>query len=123
MKSSIGILCIVFFSITGFANNTLPASGEEKEKMQLVEKIKSLVGDTKLFQALGLSGDANVAVCIDENKTLHVESVETSDAVADFHIRKSLEGAKLDVENSLIGKTITIVINFMQSEPADVKAD
>lgn len=117
MKNVIIILFITFFSLAGFATNTPSVSGEEKEKIQLAEKIKSLVGDSKLFDALGLSGEANVIISIDENEIIHVESVETSDVVADFHIRKSLEGAKLDVENSFIGKTINIVINFMQSEP------
>ncbi|MFN0275247.1 MAG: hypothetical protein ACKVPJ_05855 [Chitinophagales bacterium] len=114
MKNLILTVCILL-SLTSFAK-----TGSEQEA-QLVTKIKNIVQVDKLIDALNLNGEAIVWVTIDENKTLQVERVEAGDFLKSFYVKKTLEGVQVDVEDSMIGKTYQVEVEFMQSKQTSSK--
>ena len=109
------ISAILFASSVAFANNVDSATGGES-KSEIKNKVTEIVMDGALAESLGLSGQANVWFMVDDNNRIHVEGVETSDYLSEYHIRQSLEGALLQVKESFIGKTFAVVINFVQSK-------
>lgn len=92
------------------------SSNDETEKSQMKSHVTEMVSDATLVESLGLSGEANVWFMVDDNNQIHVEGVEANDFLSEYHIRKSLEGAVMKVKDSLIGKTFSVVIDFVQSK-------
>lgn len=108
MKTFILATCILF-SMSSFAK-----AGSEQETL-LLNKIKNIVQVEKIVNALNLKGEANVWITIDEHKTLHVQRVEAGDLLKSFYIRKTLEGVQVDADDSMIGKTYYVEVEFAQS--------
>lgn len=101
---------ILFISTLSFSY----AKGSEQEA-QFLTKISSLIKVNKVMDALQLNGSANIWVTVDENKTLHVESVESENFITAFYIKQTLNGQQVDVDDSMIGKTFAVEVDFMPS--------
>jgi hypothetical protein len=103
MKSIIFILGI-FISTATFA--------ESEQESLLITKIRNIVQVDKIAETLNLKGEANVWITIDENKTIHVERVEAGDFLKSFYIRKKLDGVQVDVDDNMIAKTFSVLVEF-----------
>ncbi|MBC8046245.1 MAG: hypothetical protein H7Y00_05570 [Fimbriimonadaceae bacterium] len=109
------VTAMLLISTFTFANK-----GGEQE-FQLANKIKSIVQIDRIIEAMQLKGGANVWVTINEDKTLHVERVEAGDFLKSFYIKKTLEGAQVEVDDSMIGKTYAVAVEFVQSNELSSK--
>ena len=109
------LTAMLFISTFTFANKCC------EQEFQLANKIKSMVQVDKIITAMQLKGEANVWVTINEDKTLHVERVEAGDFINSFYIKKTLEGAKVQIDASMIGKTYVVVVEFVQSNQLSSK--
>lgn len=109
------ISAILLTSFAVQAGNTATSTGDGNRK-EIKHKVKEIVADEQLVESLGLSGEANVQLTVDENNRIHVESVEADDFLSEYHIRQSLEGLFMQAKESLIGKTFAVVIDFVQSK-------
>lgn len=108
------VLLSLFILLT--VNTISQAKATSDFEMQLIEKIKSFVMVDKVVNALHLKTEANVWITIKEDKTIHVENVDSGDFLTAFYIKKTLEGKAVEADNSLIGKTLAVEINFLQSK-------
>ncbi|HET8962471.1 MAG TPA: hypothetical protein VFM99_01140 [Chitinophagales bacterium] len=109
------ITAILIASITAHAGNSDFANNDGNKK-EIKSQVNEIVTDNILVESLGLSGEANVRLSVDNNNRIHVESVKANDYLSEYHIRQSLEGVYMQAKESLIGKTFAVVIDFVQSK-------
>ncbi len=115
MKSLFTIAAIMI--TTGlFAGNENKNNTTDSEKTNIVAHISQLIGDEEMISALGINGHADVTVKMDENGVLHVQEIQSDDFMLEYHIRQSVEGVKMIVEDSLVGKTFSFIMNVVQSK-------
>ncbi len=115
MKALITIITLAA-SFTFSSVGAATTSGGEDEKAIVIQEVSSLVNSAEVVKALGIEGSADISISIDENGVAHVEKIETANYALEYHIRQSVEGAKLAVKDSLIGKSFTFVMNIVQSK-------
>lgn len=111
MKTILTILAITL-STAVFAGNDGKTS--DKEKAEVKQSVEQIVADKEVISALGVEGKADVTLKVDETGLVHVEAVQTNDFLLEYHIRQSIEGAKMIVEDSLVGKTISFIIDVVK---------
>lgn len=110
---------LILLSLTGIAGNPgAPCceNGTDPEQAQVIEQVMNTIGNEKVVDELGLTGEASVTFTIDQNETVHVEKVEANDFLTEFHIRQTLEGLKMEVSDSLAGKVFSTIVKFVQSK-------
>ena len=88
----------------------------DAEKATVLTNIAGLIGDETVLNELGINGQADVTVVVDENGVMHVEEVQSTDYLLEYHIRQSIDGAKMIVNESLVGKTVSFIMNVVQSK-------
>lgn len=99
-----------------FAVNLSDSVSDDTEKKEMMQQVTQMLTTESLVESMGLSGQANVWFMVDDNNQIHVERVEATDFLSEYHIRQSLEGALLKVKDTFIGKTFAVVIDFVQSK-------
>ncbi len=110
------------FTIAAILLSTSLFAGNENknltdaEKATVLSNIAGLIGDESVLNELGINGQADVTVVVDENGVMHVEEVQSTDYLLEYHIRQSIEGAKMIVNESLVGKTVSFIMNVVQSK-------
>jgi hypothetical protein len=114
MKNLFTIAAILFSTALFAGNETKNVS--DKEKTTVINTIASLIGNETVLEELGVNGQADVTIVVDENGLVHVEAVQTNDYLLEYHIRQSIEGAKMIVSDSLVGKTVSFIMNVVQSK-------
>ena len=113
MKTIITILAIAL-TTTAFAGNENKTT--DKEKADVIQNVEQIVTDQNVVEALGVEGSADVTLTVDEAGVVHVAAVQTDDFLLEYHIRKSIESAKMIVEDSLVGKTINMIIKVVDNK-------
>ncbi len=110
------------FTIAAILLSTSLFAGNENknltdaEKATVLTNIAGLIGDESILNELGINGQADVTVVVDENGVMHVEEVQSTDYLLEYHIRQSIDGAKMIVNESLVGKTVSFIMNVVQSK-------
>lgn len=110
------------FTIAAILLSTSLFAGNENknltdaEKATVLTNIAGLIGDESILSELGINGQADVTVVVDENGVMHVEEVQSTDYLLEYHIRQSIDGAKMIVNESLVGKTVSFIMNVVQSK-------
>ena len=105
----------ILLTMTVFAGNE-NKNCTDSEKASIIESISGLLGGEELINALGINGQADVTIQLDENGVVHVAEVQTNDFLLEYHIRQSIEGVKMVVSDSLVGKTVSFIMNVVQSK-------
>lgn len=114
MKSLFTIAAILL-SVTLFAGNE-KTNVTDNDKVKVIENISQLLGGQELITELGINGQADVTIQVDEQGIMHVAEVQANDYLLEYHIRQSIEGVKMIVSDSLVGKTVSFIMNVMQSK-------
>lgn len=112
---SLFTLAAILFSVTLFAGNE-KTNVTDKEKTKVIENISQLLGGEEMISALGINGQADVTIKVDEHGVMHIEEVQANDYLLEYHIRHSIEGVKMIVSDSLVGKTVSFFMNVVQSK-------
>lgn len=115
MKTILFTLMLIASSAI-FAGNNSDSVSDNSDKKEMMEQVTQMLTTKSLVESMGLSGEANVWFMVDDNNQIHVERVEATDFLSEYHIRQSLEGALLKVKDTFIGKTFAVVIDFVQSK-------
>ncbi len=113
MKTLFTIIALTL-STAVFANTDGQTS--DKEKASVKRSVEQVVAKPEVISALGVEGSADVTITVDATGAVHVAAVQTNDYLLEYHIRKSIEGAKMIVEDSLVGKTINFIVDVVQSK-------
>ncbi len=113
MKTILTILAIAL-TTSVFAGNEGKTS--DKEKAAVIQNVEQIVSDQNVVDALGIDGTADVTLTVDEAGVVHVAAVQTDDFLLEYHIRKSIESAKMIVEDSLVGKTINLIVKVVDNK-------
>lgn len=108
-------IAAILLSTSVFAGNE-NKNVSDKDKITVIDNISNLVGNETILSQLGVNGQADVTIKVDENGLVHVESVQTNDYVLAYHIKQTVEGAKMIVNDSLVGKTVSFIMNVVQSK-------
>lgn len=114
MKTFFTIMALLI-SASVFAGNDNP-SATDKEKAAMAQSVGQIVNNPDVLSALGVNGVADVTLQVDAAGNVHVESVQSDDFLLSYHIRNSLENAVLIVEDSLVGKTIQLIVNVVSEK-------
>lgn len=114
MKSLFTIAAILI-STSIFAGNE-NKNTSDSDKTSVIASVTNLIGDEAILDALGIDGQADVTIKVDEFGVMHVESVQSNNYLLEYHIRQSIEGAKTIVTESLVGKTVSFIMNVVQSK-------
>ncbi|MFI5171665.1 MAG: hypothetical protein ACHQFW_04700 [Chitinophagales bacterium] len=112
---SLFTLGFILLSMITFAGNETN-NCTDAEKATVVENIADLLGGVDLLNALGINGQADVTIQVDENGVVHVAEVQANDYLLEYHIRHSIDGVKMIVSDSLVGKTVSFIMNVVQSK-------
>ncbi|MBK7442434.1 MAG: hypothetical protein IPL12_19345 [Bacteroidetes bacterium] len=108
-------IAAILLSTSLFAGNE-NKNLSDAEKATVLTNIAGLIGDETVLNELGINGQADVTVVVDENGVMHVEEVQSTDYLLEYHIRQSIDGAKMIVNESLVGKTVSFIMNVVQSK-------
>lgn len=108
-------IAAILLSTSLFAGNE-NKNVSDKDKTSVIDNISNLVGDETILSQLGIKGQADVTITVDENGLVHVESVQTNDYLLAYHIKQTVEDAKMIVNDSLVGKTVSFIMNVVQSK-------
>lgn len=111
---TLATLFVLFCSTALFADNGNNIS--DREKASVISSVTQIVADQQVISALGVSGQADVTIAVDEQGVIHVAEVQANDFLLEYHIRQSIEGAKMMVEESLVGKTINFFVDVVQQK-------
>jgi len=112
----------ILFTIAAIVISTSLFAGNEnknttdKDKTSVIASVANLIGNQEILDALGVNGQADVTIKVDESGIMHVEAVQTNNYLLEYHIRQSIEGAKTIVSDSLVGKTVSFILNVVQSK-------
>ncbi len=112
----------ILFTIAAIVISTSLFAGNEnknttdKDKSSVISNVANLIGDQEILEALGVNGQADVTIKVDAAGVMHVEAVQTNNYLLEYHIRQSIEGAKMIVTDSLVGKTVSFIMNVVQSK-------
>ncbi|HMX04509.1 MAG TPA: hypothetical protein PK511_15180 [Chitinophagales bacterium] len=109
---TLATLIILFSTTLVFAGNDKNIS--DREKATVINNVTQIVTNQDVVSALGVSGQADVTLAVDEQGVIHVAEVQANNFLLEYHIRQSIEGAKMIVEDSLVGKTINFFMNVVQ---------
>jgi len=114
MKSILTIAAITL-SLNVFAGN-------EKEKAaatendQVIEHVCDQICADDVVNQLGVNGQADISFTVDANGYVHVSEVQSNDFLLEYHIRNVLEGMKVSVTESIVGKTYSFIMNIVQPD-------
>jgi hypothetical protein len=108
-------IAAILLSTSLFAGNE-NKNVSDKDKTSVIDNISNLVGDETILSQLGVKGQADVTITVDENGLVHVASVQTNDYLLAYHIKQTVEDAKMIVNDSLVGKTVSFIMNVVQSK-------
>lgn len=108
-------IAAILLSTSLFAGNE-NKNVTDKDKTSVIDNISNLVGDETILSQLGVKGQADVTITVDENGLVHVASVQTNDYLLAYHIKQTVEDAKMIVNDSLVGKTVSFIMNVVQSK-------
>lgn len=108
-------IAAILLSTSLFAGNE-NKNLSDAEKATVLTNIAGLIGDETVLNELGINGQADVTVVVDENGVMHVEEMQSTDYLLEYHIRQSIDGAKMIVNESLVGKTVSFIMNVVQSK-------
>lgn len=109
-------IAILFVSTAVFAGNNTASNTTDKQKAEVLATLNNLIGDTDVINALGINGQADITITVDNNGIVHIDEVQSNDFMLEYHIRHSVEGVKMMVEDSLVGKTFSFFMNVVQSK-------
>lgn len=93
------------------------ASGEQdktEERSELASQVRDMVVNEDLFDVMQYSGELSIQFTVDENNQLHVTEVSTDDFSLEYHVRRTLDNVKVAATNTMVGKTISLVIDLVQ---------
>lgn len=113
MKTVFTIIALVL-STAVFAHND--GNTNDKEKSSVQQSVEQIITDPAVVEALGVEGQAEITLMVDEAGQVHVQGVQTDNFLLEYHIRKSIDGAVMMVEDSLVGKTIHFIVDVVQSK-------
>ncbi|MEZ5015000.1 MAG: hypothetical protein R2794_11980 [Chitinophagales bacterium] len=113
MKTVFTIMAILFS--TGLFAGT-DGNKDSSDRSVVIDSIATLMGSDDVINALGVSGQADVTITLDEQGVVHVEEVQANNYLLEYHIRQSLDGVKMMVSESLVGKTINFFMDIVQSK-------
>ena len=113
MKTVLTIIALVLSSAV-FAHND--GNTNDKEKSSVQQTVEQIVTNREVVNELGVEGKAEITLTIDEAGQVHLDGIQTDNYVLEYHIRKSIEGAVMIVEDSLVGKTIHFIVDVVQSK-------
>lgn len=114
MKSLLTIIAIAF-SLNTFAG-TENKTADSSENQQVINDVSSQICAGDIVTELGINGHADVSFTVDAEGYVHVNEVQSNDFLLEYHIRRALEGMKLSVTESIVGKTFTFIMNAVQPE-------
>lgn len=114
MKAFILTSLIAFFSIQASASGI--ENGTEDDRTKVANEVKALVVNQELFDVMNYSGELSISFTIDENDQIHLTEVTTDDYSLEYHVRRTLENAKVVASETLVGKTIALAIELVQSK-------
>lgn len=91
------------------------AQGGNPDSTQIIQTVSEAVNEPGVLQALGVEGQADITLAVDTQGQVHVAQVVTGNYLLEYHIRQAVENLKLTVNDSLIGKTFSFIMNVVQS--------
>ncbi len=110
MKTLIITALLTAATISTFANT------EGKEKNEVTRQAKELAMNEQLFESMDYTGEVQVTFTIDEQDRIQITEVDTDDFSLEYHIRKSLQNAKVAASETMAGRTLSFVIDFVSSK-------
>jgi hypothetical protein len=111
MKTIILTTLVSLISLNTFAS--LEGEGEREE---VNTQVREMVVNEDLFASMNYDGELSISFTIDDNNQVHIADVETNDYSLEYHVRQTLENAKVIACESLVGKTIALVIDLVQAK-------
>lgn len=115
MKSILTIIAIAI-SMNTFAGTETTAAVAASESQQVINDVSSQICADDVVTELGINGQADISFTVDAEGYVHVSEVQSNDFLLEYHIRRALEGMKLSVTESIVGKTFTFIMNAVQPD-------
>lgn len=111
MKS---LITVMLFIISGSAFAAMDGElcSMQAEKEFVHNQVKEAVLETTLNKSIGFTGEVNVWFLVDDAGMIHIEKIESTDFLAEYHIRKTIEGMQLDMCGKAAGKTFALTLKF-----------
>jgi hypothetical protein len=110
MKTLIITALFTAVTFTSYANF------EGEEKNEVTRQDKDLAMNEQLFETMDYTGEVQVTFTVDEQDRIQITEVDTDDFSLEYHIRKSLQNAKVAASESMAGRTLSFVIDFVSSK-------
>jgi hypothetical protein len=98
------------------ASASIVGNEHDDDRSKVANEVKALVVNQELFDVMNYSGELSISFTIDENDQIHVTEVVTDDYSLEYHVRRTLENAKVVASETLVGKTIALAIELVQSK-------
>lgn len=115
MKSILTIIAIVI-SLNTFAGTETKTAASAAENQEVINNVSNQICADDVVTELGINGQADISFTVDAEGYVHVSEVQSNDFLLEYHIRKALEGMKLSVTESIVGKTFTFIMNAVQPD-------
>lgn len=115
MKSILTIIAIAI-SLNAFAGTETKTAASAAENQEVINNVSSQICADDVVTELGINGQADISFTVDAEGYVHVSEVQSNDFLFEYHIRKALEGMKLSVTESIVGKTFTFIMNAVQPD-------
>lgn len=108
------LITVMLFIISGSAYAAIDgeACNMQAEKEIVHTQVKEAVLENTLHKSIGFTGEVNVWFMVDDAGMIHVEKIESADFLAEYHIRKTIDGMQLDMCGKAAGKTFALVLKF-----------
>lgn len=113
MKSILTIT-LALLSMNLFAGVT--GGGDSTSSEEVIETVSSQICAEDVVAELGVSGSADISFTVDAEGYVHVEQIQSNDFLLEYHVRRALEGMKLSVTESVVGKTFSFIMNVVQQD-------
>ena len=115
MKSILTIIAIAV-SLNAFAGTETKTAASAAENQEVINNVSSQICADDVVAELGINGQADISFTVDAEGYVHVSEVQSNDFLLEYHIRRALEGMKLSVTESIVGKTFTFIMNAVQPD-------
>jgi hypothetical protein len=113
MKS---LFTIAFAALT---LSSFAANGQDNDSTagnDVIASVSNQICSEDIVSELGVSGTADISFTVDELGYVHLQEIQSNDFLLEYHVRRALEGMKLSVEESIVGKTFNFIMNVVQQD-------
>jgi len=116
MRSILTVIAVTLSMQLFAGNENDKAVATNTESDQVIEQVCNVICSDEAVAALGINGQAEVSFTVDMEGNVHLQEVQSNDFVLEYHIRKTLEDMKLTVSDSIVGKTLSFIMDVVQSK-------